>query len=67
MTAAHLVRTGQATSEQAAVRTLAVGPPSVERVYYPLHATRDDSGQPPAVVSAISRLLDAPRRIKASL
>lgn len=67
MIAAYLVRTGQATAEQAAVRTVAVGPPSVEQVYYVLHAGRHGSRQPPTLVSGISRLLDAPRRIKASL
>jgi hypothetical protein len=67
MVAAYLVRTGQATPEQAALRTVAVGPPSIEQVYYVLHAGRHDSRQPPALVSGISRLLDAPRRIKASL
>ena len=67
MTAAYLVRTGQATSKQAALRTVAVGPPSIEQVYYVLTARRHDSDQPPVLVSTISRLLDAPRRIKASL
>ena len=67
MTAAYLVRTGQATSKQAALRTVAVGPPSIEQVYHVLTARRHDSDQPPVLVSAISRLLDAPRRIKASL
>jgi protein-tyrosine phosphatase len=67
MTAAYLVRTGQATARQAAVRTVAVGPPSIEQVYYVLNVSRGDSDQPPDWVRGISRLLDAPRRIKASL
>jgi protein-tyrosine phosphatase len=67
ITAAYLVRTGEATSRQAALRTVAVGPPSIEQVYYVLNVSRDDSDQPPALVRAISRLFDAPRRIKASL
>ncbi|WP_329180032.1 phosphatase domain-containing putative toxin [Streptomyces sp. NBC_01477] len=67
MAAAYLVRTGQATAHQAALRTLAVGPPSIEQVYYVLHVSADDSDQPPALVRGLSRLLDAPRRIKASL
>lgn len=67
MIAAYLVRTGQASADQAAVRTVAVGPPSIEQVYYVLHAGRHANRQPPALVSGISRLLDAPRRIKASL
>jgi protein tyrosine phosphatase (PTP) superfamily phosphohydrolase (DUF442 family) len=67
MSAAYLVRTGQATARQAAVRTLAVGPPSLEQVWYVLHVSPGDSDQPPAVIRALSRLLDAPRRIKSSL
>ncbi|MFD9905046.1 dual specificity protein phosphatase family protein [Streptomyces sp. NPDC059063] len=67
MTAAYLVRTGQATPGQAALRTVAVGPPSIEQIYYVLSADEDASRQPPQVVSLISRLADAPRRIKASL
>jgi hypothetical protein len=49
------------------VRTVAVGPPSIEQVYYVLNVSRGDSDQPPDWVRGISRLLDAPRRIKASL
>lgn len=67
MTAAYLVRTGQASPRQAALRTVAVGPPSLEQIYYVLSADRHASRQPPGVVSLISRLADAPRRIKASL
>ncbi|NGO73598.1 fused DSP-PTPase phosphatase/NAD kinase-like protein [Streptomyces boncukensis] len=67
MTAAYLVETGQATSRQAALRMLAVGPPSVEQVYYALNLTQGTSAQPPAPVEWVSRVLDAPRRIKASL
>jgi protein-tyrosine phosphatase len=67
ITAAYLVRTGQADNEQAALRTLAVGPPSIEQVYYVLTADADDSDQPPTAVQAISRALDAPRRISSVL
>ncbi|WP_030566615.1 phosphatase domain-containing putative toxin [Streptomyces aureocirculatus] len=67
MSAAYLVRTGQATPGQAALRTVAVGPPSLEQIYYVLSADRHASRQPPDVVTLISRLADAPRRIKASL
>ena len=67
MTAAYLVRTGQADSLQAALRTLAVGPPSLEQVYYVLHADRHHDRQPPSLVSDISRVLDAPRRIASYL
>ncbi|MEW2522747.1 phosphatase domain-containing putative toxin [Actinacidiphila alni] len=67
MTAAYLVRTGQADSRQAALRILAVGPPSIEQVYYALNVSRDDTDQPPLLVQGVSRLMDAPRRIMASL
>jgi protein tyrosine phosphatase (PTP) superfamily phosphohydrolase (DUF442 family) len=67
MAAAYLVRTGQADSRHAALRTLAVGPPSIEQVYYVLNVSRDDTDQPPLLVRGVSRLMDAPRRIMASL
>ncbi|MFG2022992.1 dual specificity protein phosphatase family protein [Streptomyces sp. NPDC048825] len=69
MAAAYAVRIGDATSAQAALRNLAVGPPSIEQVWYALSTGRDDdeTEQPPAVVEAISRILDAPRRINASI
>lgn len=67
MTAAYLVRTGQADSLQAALRTLAVGPPSLEQVYYVLHVDKHHDRQPPSLVSDISRVLDAPRRIASYL
>ncbi|MGK5534331.1 phosphatase domain-containing putative toxin [Streptomyces sp. URMC 129] len=67
ISAAYLVRTGQAGSGEAALRTLAVGPPSVEQIYYVLTADPDEADQPPLAVQAVSRLLDAPRRINASL
>ncbi|WP_240437074.1 fused DSP-PTPase phosphatase/NAD kinase-like protein [Streptomyces sporangiiformans] len=68
MAAAYAVRIGEATSTQAALRNLAVGPPSIEQVWYALSTNRDDeTEQPPAVVEAISRILDAPRRINASI
>ncbi|MDT0343063.1 fused DSP-PTPase phosphatase/NAD kinase-like protein [Streptomyces litchfieldiae] len=65
--AAYLVRTDQASSTEAAARNLAVGPPSVEQVYYALTTDSDKSEQPPVAVQAVSRVLDAPRRINASL
>lgn len=66
MTAAYLVRTGEATAKQAAPRTVAVGPPSIEQVYYVLNVSHDDSDQAPLLVRGVSRLFDAPRRIMAS-
>ncbi|WP_233580451.1 fused DSP-PTPase phosphatase/NAD kinase-like protein [Streptomyces triticirhizae] len=67
LTSAYLVHTGQASSREAVVRTLAVGPPSIEQVYYILTSGDLDADQPPTAVEGISRLLDAPRRINASL
>ncbi|WP_228081365.1 fused DSP-PTPase phosphatase/NAD kinase-like protein [Streptomyces profundus] len=67
LTSAYLVHTGQASSREAAVRTLAVGPPSIEQVYYILTSGDLRADQPPAAVEAVSRLLDAPRRINSSL
>ncbi|MGP3982132.1 protein-tyrosine phosphatase family protein [Streptomyces sp. KR80] len=63
ITAAYLVRTEQADAKEAVVRTLAVGPPSPEQIYYVLNLTKEASEQPPLPIQAISRLVDAPRRI----
>ncbi|TLS43421.1 hypothetical protein FE633_25650 [Streptomyces montanus] len=68
MVAAYAVRLGEATSTQAALRNLAVGPPSIEQVWYALSTNKDDdTEQPPAAIEAMSRILDAPRRISASI
>ncbi|UGQ12957.1 dual specificity protein phosphatase family protein [Yinghuangia sp. ASG 101] len=67
MTAAYMVRTGEADATEAARQTLAVGPPSIEQVYYVLSAGHDSSEQPPLLIRIISRVLDAPRRIRSSL
>ncbi|HSA52384.1 MAG TPA: dual specificity protein phosphatase family protein [Yinghuangia sp.] len=67
VTAAYMVRTGEASATEAARQTLAVGPPSVEQVYYVLHADKDSNEQPPLVIQIISRILDAPRRIKSTM
>jgi uncharacterized protein (TIGR01244 family) len=67
ISAAYLVRTGQADPQEALKRTLAVGPPSIEQVYYMFQGERDESPQPPTVVQLISRFLDAPRRISSYL
>lgn len=67
MTATYLVRTGEATPAQAARGTLAVGPPSIEQVYYVLSSQHGKNEQPPLLVQIISRIIDAPRRLKATL
>lgn len=66
MSAAYLVRTGQESPAGATFRNLAVGPPSLEQIYYAWHLRRDASAQPPLVVRAVSRALDAPRRLWSS-
>jgi hypothetical protein len=62
MVAAYLVASGEATGRGAMQRNLAIGPPSLEQLAF---AARLDSGvgHPPALVTAVSRVLDAPRRL----
>lgn len=64
MAAAYLVQTGQATPAEALERNLRVGPPSLEQIAF--SAGLGDDGQirrPGPIVVAVSRVLDAPRRI----
>ena len=63
MAAAYLVETGQESPSAAVRRNLAVGPPSIEQIYYGLHLERHEAEQPPLPVVAVSRLVDAPRRM----
>jgi protein-tyrosine phosphatase len=63
MVAAYLVDTGQATGGGALVRNLAVGPPSIEQMWFAASATPGDPDEPPLAVVALSRVLDAPRRL----
>ncbi|WP_200305142.1 protein-tyrosine phosphatase family protein [Streptomyces adelaidensis] len=64
MAAAYLVRTGQEDSPGAVWRNLSVGPPSIEQIYYGLSLERERAtAKPPLPVVAVSRLVDAPRRI----
>lgn len=68
MSAAYLVKTGQATGSQAMHRNLTVGPPSLEQLAF--SAGLDEAGtisRPAPLMVAISRTLDAPRRIWVSL
>jgi protein-tyrosine phosphatase len=60
--AAYLVQTGQIGRADALGRNLAIGPPSLEQIWYVVDLD-DDSGQPPAPVKWASRFFDAPRRI----
>ncbi|SFM43527.1 phosphatase domain-containing putative toxin [Streptomyces sp. AMCC400023] len=64
MAAAYLVKTGQEDSPGAVWRNLSVGPPSIEQIYYGLMLERErETAQPPLPVVAVSRVVDAPRRI----
>jgi protein tyrosine phosphatase (PTP) superfamily phosphohydrolase (DUF442 family) len=63
MVAAYLVETGQASSVKATARNLAVGPPSVEQIAFSLSLGGSQVGHPPLAVVAVSRVLDAPRRL----
>jgi protein tyrosine phosphatase (PTP) superfamily phosphohydrolase (DUF442 family) len=61
MVAAYLVATDQTDEWTAMRRNLAVGPPSLEQLAFV--AGLDDGDRPSPVVVAVSRVLDAPRRI----
>jgi protein-tyrosine phosphatase len=63
MVAAYLVKTGEESPSQAVRRNLAVGPPSIEQIYYGLNVSPAKAEQPPLPVLVVSRLVDAPRRI----
>jgi protein tyrosine phosphatase (PTP) superfamily phosphohydrolase (DUF442 family) len=65
MTAAYLVATGQSSSSAALATSLAVGPPSLEQIFFIGQLGGGD--RPPAPVVVVSRTLDAPRRIWSSL
>ncbi|AWE49698.1 fused DSP-PTPase phosphatase/NAD kinase-like protein [Streptomyces nigra] len=63
MVAAYLVNSGQDSATDAVRRNLAVGPPSLEQIYYGLNLSPAKAEQPPLPVVVVSRLVDAPRRI----
>ncbi|MFG3020304.1 hypothetical protein ACGFZQ_17440 [Streptomyces sp. NPDC048254] len=63
MAAAYLVETGQQSPGAAVRRNLAVGPPSIEQIYYGLSLGPGRMRQPPFPVVTVSRLVDAPRRL----
>lgn len=67
MSAAYLVATGQATPSQAVKRNLSVGPPSLEQLAFSAGLGRDTVDRPAPLMVAISRTLDAPRRIWVNL
>ncbi len=63
MAAAHLVHDGEASAWAALRRNLAVGPPSLEQIVFVASLDADGVEQPPRIVSLVSRLFDAPRRV----
>jgi hypothetical protein len=63
MAAAYLVKTGQASNFQAVRRNLAIGPPSLEQLAFAARLNDDATGSAGGVLTVISRVLDAPRRI----
>lgn len=63
MAAAYLVQADKQSPSMAVRRNLAVGPPSIEQIYYGLSLGRQKAEQPPLAVAAVSRLVDAPRRM----
>jgi len=65
MAAAYLVSTRQTDGRAALGTNLGIGPPSLEQIWYVLHLDAGTTGEqrPPLVISALSRTLDAPRRI----
>lgn len=63
MVAAYLVATGQEDPAGALRRNLSVGPPSLEQLAFVADLTATDADRPNPVVTGLSRVLDAPRRI----
>ncbi len=61
LVAAYLVETGQSDEWTAMRRNLAVGPPSLEQLAFV--AGLDDGDRPGPLLTAVSRVLDAPRRL----
>jgi protein-tyrosine phosphatase len=63
MVAAYLVASGQESPAGALRRNLSVGPPSLEQLAFVAELTPTDAGPPNPIVTGLSRVLDAPRRI----
>lgn len=63
MVASYLVASGQTDGWMAVRRNLAVGPPSLEQIVFAAGLDGDGSGRPGTLVVALSRTLDAPRRL----
>jgi protein-tyrosine phosphatase len=63
MAAAYLVSSGEATGIEAVRRNLAVGPPSLEQLAFASQLEGEEVNSVNPVITALSRVLDAPRRI----
>jgi len=63
MAGAWLVENNGAGSWEALARNLAVGPPSLEQIVYVAGLGEGGFSRPSPVVTAVSRVLDGPRRI----
>ena len=63
MVGAYLVSTGQLNGRGAVRRNLRVGAPSLEQVTFVARLGSTTMDKPPLAVTALSRLIDAPRRI----
>lgn len=63
MAAWYLHATGQATGTEALRRNLAIGPPSLEQVAFALRTAGGEYARPGPAVTALSRVLDGPRRL----
>ena len=63
MVGAYLVNQGELSGSAALRRNLAVGPPSLEQIVFVAGLDEDRVEKPGPVVTAVSRVLDAPRRL----
>ena len=63
MVAAYLVSTGQETPAGALRRNLSGGPPSLEQLAFVADLTATEADRPNPILTGMSRVLDAPRRI----
>jgi protein-tyrosine phosphatase len=63
MVGAYLVSNGGADGPAALRRNLAVGPPSLEQVAFVARLQGDELERPNPVLTGVSRVLDAPRRL----
>lgn len=63
MVGSYLVAGGHADAAEALRFNLSVGPPSLEQINFVAMLDSDDVGKPHPLITAVSRILDGPRRI----